>query len=121
MDMVFVYGWALIGLGCWATFTTSRTLASRGGWTEHRTLVVVGVAFVASCLLPGVAMLAGAFAPWMLVPLGVCYLALVPLPCYFRWANHGWIRTARTVLFLLVASALVGAGIGWLPVSWCGL
>ena len=98
-----------------------KTLASRGGWMEHRTLVLVGAAFVASCLLPGGALLTGAFAAWMLVPLGVCYVALVPLPCYFRWANHGRIRTGRTVLFLLVGAALVAAGLGWLPVSWFGL
>lgn len=119
--MSVVYGWALIGLGCWAGFTTSKTLGSRGGWREHRTLVVVGAAFIASCFLPGLALLTGAFRPWMLVPLGLCYLALVPLPCYFRWANHGPVRTGRNVLFLLVGAALVAAGVGLLPPAWYGL
>jgi hypothetical protein len=116
-----IYGSALIVLGCWATFTTAKTLASRGGWKKHRTLVVVGAVFVTSCFLPGVAMPAGVFTPWMLIPLGLCYLALIPMPCYWRWANDGWIRTGRTVLFLMVGGALVAAGLGLLPVSWFGL
>lgn len=116
-----LYGSVLIALGCWAAFTTSKTLASRGGWARHRVLVVVGVAFVASCLLPGIAMLSGAFRPWTLIPLGLGYLALIPLPCYWDWANHGWAHTGRTILFLSVAVALLAAGLGWLPVSWFGL
>jgi hypothetical protein len=116
-----VYGSALVLLGCWATFTTFKTLASHGGWTEHRALVGVGAVFVASCFLPGIALLAGPFEPWMLIPLGVCYVVLIPFPCYFEWANRGWIRPGRTILFLLVGAALVAAGIGWLPASWYGL
>jgi hypothetical protein len=114
-------GSALVLLGCWATFTLSKTLASRGGWNEHRGLVVVGAVFIASCFLPGGAMIAGAFSPWMLIPLGVSYLALVPLPCYFKWANHGRIRTARTILFVLVGIGLIAAGLDWIPVSGFGL
>ena len=119
--MSIIYGFALVALGCWATFTTVKTLASRGGWNEHRALVVIAVAFVASCWLPGVAMLAGAFEPWMPIPLGLCFLALIPLPCYFTWANHGWIRTGRRLLFLAVGAALVAAGFDWLPIAWFGL
>ena len=102
-------------------FTTFKTLASRGGWSEHRTLVVAGALFIASCFLPGITLLVGAFSPWMLIPLGLCYAALVPFPCYFKWANHGWIRTGRTILFLLVGAALVAAGLDWLPLAWFGL
>jgi len=116
-----IYGSALIVLGCWAAFTLSKTLVSPGGWTRHRGLVAVGVVFIASCFLPGSAMLAGVFEPWMLIPLGLSYFALIPLPCYFRWANRGRIRTGRTVLFVLVGIALVAAGLDWLPVSWLGL
>lgn len=119
--MSLVYGSALVLLGCWATFTTSRTLASRGGWREHRSLVAIGAAFVLSCFLPGVALLAGAFEPWMLIPLGLCYVGLIPFPCYFRWANRGWVHTARTILFVLVSATLVAIGVGWIPVSWFGL
>ena len=119
--MTVVYGSALVLLGGWATFTTIKTLTSRGGWSEHRMLVVAGVVFVAACLLPGIALLANAFQSWMLIPLGLCYAALVPFPCYFKWANHGWIRTGRTILFLLVGAALVTAGLGWLPLVWFGL
>jgi hypothetical protein len=116
-----IYGSALVLLGCWATFTTAKTLASGGGWKKNRTLVLLGLVFVASCFLPGGAMLAGAFRSWMLIPLGVCYIALIPMPCYFRWANHGRIRTARTILFGGVGGALVAAGLDVLPVSWFGL
>lgn len=119
--MSVAYGSALVLLGCWATFTTSKTLASPGGWSKHRALVILGVVFVASCFLPGVAMLIGAFKSWMLLPLGLSYLVLIPQPCYLKWANRGRIRTARTFLFLLIGAALLAAGLGLLPVSWFGL
>ena len=98
------YGSALLALGCWGAFTTWKT--------RDRTLACLGLVFVASCLLPGFALLAGRFGAWMLLPLGVCYLALIPFPCYFRWANHGRIRIARGLLFLLVGVALIAAGVG---------
>lgn len=107
-------GCALIALGCWATFTTAKTARSvAGGRADLRGLVAVGVAFVASCLVPGVALVAGAFRRWMLIPLGFGYLLLLPFPCVFPWANHGWVRTARTILFALVGAGLVIIGAGW--------
>jgi hypothetical protein len=121
IDLTTIYGSALVLLACWATYTTSRVFTSRGGWRGHRTLVVVGVIFVASCLLPGIALLAVRFEPWMLIPLGVSYLALLPLPCYWYWANHGWLHVGRTVAFLLVGTAFVAAGLGLIPLSWFGL
>lgn len=119
--MLIIYGSALLALGCWATFTTSKTLTSRDWRTKHRGLVLIGVAFVASCFLPGSAMLTGVFEPWTLTPLGVCYVALIPFPCYFKWANHGRIRTGRNALFLLVGLGLIAAGLELLPVWWFGL
>lgn len=116
-----IYGSSLVVLGGWASFTTLKILVSRGGRRRHRTLVVVGGIFVAACLLPGISLLVGAFAPWMLIPLGLCYIALIPHPCYFKWANRGRIRSLRTVLFLSVGGALIVAGLGWLPLSWFGL
>lgn len=116
-----IYGSALIALGCWASYTSWRTLTSRGAWKKFRAMAVVSAAFIASCFLPGVAFLTGRFAPWMLIPLGGCYLALLRFPCYFEWANRGRIRTWRNILFLLVGISLVAAGLGVLPVSWFGL
>ena len=110
-------GGVLVALGCWGLFTTSRTLGSRGGWDEHRRLVLVSVAFVASCFLPGAALLGERFRPWMLVPLGVCYWALIPFPCYFKWASRGWINTARRVLFFLTGAWLVAMGTGLLALD----
>jgi hypothetical protein len=121
IELPTIYGSALVVLGCWAAFTTSKTLTSRGGWTEHRNLVVIGSVFVAACLLPGVAMLAEGFRSWMLIPLGLCYLALIPFPCYWTWANRGRMRTARTILFTLVGVGFVAAGLDLLPLSWFGL
>lgn len=116
-----IYGSALVLLGCWATFTSHRTLTSRGAWKKFRAMAIVSAAFIASCFLPGAAFLAGVFEPWMIVPLGLCYLALMRFPCYFEWANHGRIRTSRNVLFLLVGLSFVAAGFGFLPLSWFGL
>lgn len=119
--MSTIYGAALVLLGCWASFTTAKTVASSRGLSRHRSLIAVGAAFVASCFLPGIALLAGAFVPWMLIPLGVCYLLLLPMPCYWSWANHGSIRTGRTVLFLAVGAALIAAGSEIVPLRWFGL
>lgn len=119
--MSTLYGSILVALGAWAAYTTARTVSASRGLRRHRTLVLVGACFVASCLLPGVALLALAFAPWMLVPLGACFLALLPMPCYFSWANDGWIRAGRNVLFSAVGAALLAAGIGVLPLRWLGL
>jgi hypothetical protein len=121
MLVVYIYGSALVALGCWGAFTTSTTLASRERRQRHRTLGILGAAFVGACFLPGFAMLTGMFRPWTLIPLGLCYLALIPFPCYFKWANRGRVRTVRAVLFLLVGTGLVAAGLGLLPVSWFGL
>ena len=109
--MSTAFGAALVLLGCWGLLTLSRTLASRGGLREHRAIFLVGLAFVASCFLPGLALLAEAFRPWMLIPLGLCYAALIPLPCYFKWANDGWVWRARAVLYVLIAVGLVAAGL----------
>ena len=119
--MHIFYGTVLIALGCWATFTTLKTVTSHDWRTTRRTLGLLGVAFVASCFLAGLAMLAGMFEPWMLIPLGGCYLVLIPFPCYLRWANHGWRRIGRSALFLLVGAGLIAAGLDLLPVSWFGL
>ena len=119
--MLIVYGSALVALACWATFTTWKTVAA-GGWrSTRRTLGPLGTVFVASCLLPGVAMLSGRFAPWMLIPLGVCYLLLIPFPCYFKWANEGWVRKGRVLLFLLAGAGLIAVGVELLPVAWFGI
>ncbi len=119
--MTIVYGSLLVVLGCWATFTIWKTLSSPDWRTQHRAIVILGVLFAASCWLPGFTLLASSFKPWMLVPLGVCFVVLIPFPCYFKRANRGWIVKARTVLFLLVGGGLVAAGFGRLPLSWFGL
>ena len=111
-------GLALIVLGCWAAYTTSRTLTSRGGWAEHRWLAIIGLVFVGSCFLPGAALLGDRFRPWMLIPLGVGYWVLIPFPCYFKWANHGRINKFRRILFFLVGAGLVAAGAGLVPLGW---
>ena len=119
--MPTVYGWILVALGCWAAFTTVQTVAASRGLREHRALAAIGVGFVATCFLPGIALLAEAFAPWMLIPLGTGFLFLLPFPCYFSWANEGWIRTARNLLFAAVGTALVAAGLGLVRLGWFGL
>jgi hypothetical protein len=119
--VITLYGSLLVLLGCWATFTTWKTVSSPDWWIRHRTLGIVGFVFVAACLLPGTAMLLDSFEAWMLLPLGFCYVVLIPLPCYFKWANQGWIRGVRNALFLSVAVGLVAAGLGLLPLACFGL
>ena len=120
-ELARIYGSTLVALGCWATFTTWRTLRSREWRARRGELGLLGIVFVASCFLPGFALLAGRLESWMVLPLGACFVALIPYPCYFKRANRGRIRTARSLLFLLVGAGLIGAGLGVLPVSWFGL
>lgn len=72
--------------------------------------------------MSAVGFLAGRFAPWMLIPIGVSYLMMLPLPCYFPWITATSLRhTVRNVIFVIIAALFLALGFGVFPISWIGI
>jgi hypothetical protein len=63
----------------------------------------------------------GWFRRWLLVPLGLSLLLMIPLPCYFRTVDEtAWVRRGRNLVFVLLGLALLLVGGGVLPGSVLG-
>jgi len=67
-------------------------------------------------------LLTARFAQWMLIPIGVSYITMIPLPCYFPWitatTRH---RAVRNAVFVTFAAFLLAFGFGIMPLSVIGL
>jgi hypothetical protein len=58
----------------------------------------------------------------MAAPMGVCFLLILPLPCYWEAVDRiGWLHVARNALFVLLALGCFAVAFGWLPLSALGL
>ena len=78
--------------------------------------------FGSSCLLPGIALLTGKFDHWMLLPLGVSFFVMVPVPCYFDAVNvTPAIQWGRNLMFLVLGLFFLGLALGVIPLSSFGL
>lgn len=74
------------------------------------------------CFTSGIALLMDRFAAWMLVPIGVSYVAMVPLPCYFPWFTAtSRRRVVRNAAFVAFAGILFALGFEVVPLSVVGL
>jgi hypothetical protein len=107
----------------WGVFTLSRTLKLAPVWSRRRVQVVaVEALFIPACLLAAGTLHRGTFAAWMAAPLGVCFLLILPLPCYFEAVDRiRWLHAARNALFVLLALFFLAIAFRWLPLSALGL
>jgi hypothetical protein len=107
----------------WGVFTLSRALKVAPGWSRLRVqIVAVEALFIPACLLAASALYWRAFAPWMAAPLGVCFVLILPLPCYFEAVDRiGWLHAARNALFIALALACFAIAFRFVRLSAIGL
>ena len=112
----------LLLLAAWGLYAGRRIGIPRWPWSVRSWLFCVTIVLLeGGALLSGVSLLAGVFAPWMLLPMGVAYITMLPLPCYFPWVTATRRRWAvRNLIFTLIAVSLLALGLGFLPLPLIG-
>jgi hypothetical protein len=123
MQAADVVAWLLVCRIGWGVYTLSRVVKLAPVWSRERIqIVAVEALFIAACLLAAAGLYRRTFAPWMAAPLGVCFLLILPLPCYFEAVDRiGWLHAARNALFILLALGCFGVALKWIPLSVLGL
>jgi hypothetical protein len=123
METPDIYALLLVVRVAWGIFTLRHTLKLTRGWSRLRMQIVGAEAcFIPACLLVAASLHWRVFAPWMTAPLGVCFLLLLPLPCYFEAVNRiRWLHLARNVFFVLLAVAFLAIAVQWVPLTGLGL
>jgi len=118
-----LYAIILIGCALWGFWSSTKALKGQGRWSRQRmTIFASALFFGGSCLLPGVALLTGKLDQWMLLPLSVSFLVMVPVPCYFEVVNvTPCVRWSRDLLFLILGLSFLGLSLGVIPLSSIGL
>lgn len=103
----------LAGLAAWGLYAGRRHPTPRWPWTLRQWLAVLTfVLLIGGATLCAVCLAAGVFRRWMLIPVGLAYLTMLPMRCYFPWVTatpRRWL--VRNVFFVLIAVALVGLGL----------
>ncbi len=114
-----VYAALLVVRAGWGVYTLSRALKLAPVWSRLRVqIVAVEALFIPACLLPAAALHGGTFAPWMAAPLGVCFLLILPLPCYWEAVDRiRWLHLLRNALFVLLALLCFAIAVRWLPLA----
>lgn len=114
-----IYAILLLSLAAFGAIAGRRIFSARRPWSVRSRLFCVTVVLLESgALLSGVGLLAGWFAPWMLLPLGCAYITMLPLPCYFPWVTGTRTRwIVRNVGFALFALGLLALGTELVPLS----
>jgi hypothetical protein len=123
VNVAHVYAGLLALLGAWGIHAALRSAKPARRWSPRRKqIVLVDVLFVVSCFGCAVALGTGRFRAWMISSIGICYLLMIPLPCYFEWFNRNRAAHAiRNALFVVVALALLAIAAGLVPLSLLGL
>ena len=112
----------LLLLAAWGLYAGRRIGIPRWPWSVRSWLFCVTILLLeVGALLSGVSLLAGVFAPWMLLPMGVSYITMLPLPCYFpRVTATRTRRVVRNSIFVLIAATLLVLGMELLPLPLIG-
>jgi hypothetical protein len=122
-QMESFYAVFLLLLGVWSLFSSPKHVGKSGIFSWHLWLSIC-----ATCLLAfggftaGVALFASRFSRWMLLPIGVSYICMLPLPCYFHSLTSTARRRAiRNSAFGGFALFLLALGVGIIPLSVIGI
>jgi hypothetical protein len=123
MELADAYAAAFALLAGWGAFTASALARAPRPWSAlRRYSFLTNLLFVTSSVLCTVALGGRRFAAWMLLPFGLSYAAMIPMPCYFDLVNRiGWVHTLRNGVFALVAATCAALGLGVIPLSQFGL
>jgi len=118
-----LYASILTLLGAWGAYTMSKVYKpGRFRSWKRRLILLEDLLFTASCLGCAAALWTGHFRAWMAASVGLSYLLMIPLPCYFEPVNRiRWLHAARNLLFAAVALALFAVAAGIIPLSLLGL
>jgi hypothetical protein len=85
------------------------------------TLLVIAL-LLSGSLTSSIGLFAAFFAPWMFIPIGISYIFMLPLPCFFPWITDTPIRhTVRNAIFIVIAAFFLLFGFGAVPLSVIGL
>ena len=105
-------------LGVWGAYSARPLASARRPWSWRAWLLAVTlVLLVGSSWTVAGALATGRFAGWMLVPVGLTYLLMLPLPCYFEWVTATRQRhVVRNVVFVVVAALCFAVACGFLEV-----
>lgn len=121
LRLIIIY--FLFFLGGWGVVASRALVHASRPWS-HRTWFSLSsvVLLICSAWAGGVTLVTGHFAPWMFVPLGVSYILMLPLPCYFPWITETSLRHfLRNVIFSILAAACLAVGLKIIPMSAIGL
>jgi hypothetical protein len=117
MRFANLYATGLALLGVWEIYATVGTLRRSSGssWKRKR-LLFVSFLLSGSCAMCAVSLWTDRFRAWMVMPLGVSYLLMIPMPCYFESMNRiRWLHMARNFLFVAVAAGCFAFAMGLIP------
>jgi len=120
MRVADIYAAGFAFLAAWGVFSGAAAFKAAGAWSARRwQMFLVGALFTGSAAACALGLLLGWFRAWLLVPLGVSFLAMLPLPCYFAAVDRiGWLHAARNLLFMLIALLCFALGARLLPLPW---
>jgi hypothetical protein len=118
-----IYASGLALLGAWGLYAVRKPLKASGDWTwRRRRTVLVETFFILSCFGCAAVLWTGHFQAWMAALIGLSYLLMIPLPCYFEWVNRvRWVHAVRDFLFIAVALVCFAIAAGFVPLSVLGL
>ena len=110
-------------LSLWGVYVSSTHISVKHPWCLRRWLTLLIIAVLLSgSITSSVTLLTRSFAPWMFVPIGVSYILMLPLPCFFPWiTDTRGRRLVRNAIFIFVAAFFLLFGFGAIPVSIIGL
>jgi hypothetical protein len=118
-----MYACGLALLGAWGLYAVRKPVNVPGSWTwRRRRTVLVDTFFAVSCFSCAAALWTDRFQAWMAASIGMSYLLMIPLPCYFELVNRvRWVHALRDLLFIAVAVFLFAIAAGFIPLSLLGL
>jgi hypothetical protein len=110
-------------LGAWGVVASRSLIHASRPWSLQAWLFLLSAVLLVGSAWGACATLAtGHFAPWMLVPLGVSYILMLPLPCYFPSLTGTRLRfILRNIVFVAFAAVCIALGLKIIPVSAIGL